>query len=445
MYRIERKPSYPSGSQFLTDWTIERPLLSAGARELYQLRGSQNPLLGIVIRSETEGDSREIERIHGSLWDKLAFGRTLRHKVSTDDGRYVNQAVIDVDPAALALTQKDIQPVTQNQAEAWLRWLISLSEQACSDGYEPVLDIADVLIQREGGSFRLLPIFAIPLKASQSMTIRAIATTIYYLVTGIDVSNVSPEAGTRDSADVADAHRWNKGITPRFAFGLSFLLKAPRDSTFQTILKSFGEADRNRTAEVGREAAVPDAGPDQPRGLAKVAGMVELKRLLHEEVIRPVQEPGLFQKYGLSIPNGILLFGPPGCGKTFISRQLAEELDFYFVELIPSEIASPFVHDTVLKIREVFDIAEKHSPAVIFVDEFEALVPARSSLGGHQQYKSEEVNEFLVHLNEASAKGLLIIAATNNPRRLTRPSGGRGALTSRSTWVLPTARHGRTC
>jgi transitional endoplasmic reticulum ATPase len=113
-----------------------------------------------------------------------------------------------------------------------------------------------------------------------------------------------------------------------------------------------------------------------------------------------------------------LLYGPPGCGKTYIARQLAEELDHYFVEIIPSELASPYIHHTVIRIRQLFDEAADHAPAIVFIDEFEALVPARGDLAGHQQYKSEEVTEFLVHLNACSEKNVFVIAATNQPERI---------------------------
>lgn len=153
-------------------------------------------------------------------------------------------------------------------------------------------------------------------------------------------------------------------------------------------------------------------------GLDSVAGMQSLKALLLEEVVKPIRDPEPYRQYGLTIPNGILLFGPPGCGKTYIARQLADELGHYFVEIIPSELASPFVHQTVLKIRETFDLAAEHAPSVLFIDEFDALVPARADLGGHQQYKSEEVNEFLSHLNECAKKNIFVIAATNEPQKI---------------------------
>ncbi len=154
------------------------------------------------------------------------------------------------------------------------------------------------------------------------------------------------------------------------------------------------------------------------KGLDKVAGMHALKELLRREVVDPVRNPEPYRRYGLSIPNGILLYGPPGCGKTYIARQLAEELGHYFAEIIPSELASPYVHQSVIRIRELFDAAAEQAPAVVFIDEFEALVPSREELGGHQQYKAEEVNEFLAHLNSCSEKKIFLIAATNQPQKI---------------------------
>jgi len=154
------------------------------------------------------------------------------------------------------------------------------------------------------------------------------------------------------------------------------------------------------------------------QGLDKVAGMHALKSLLRRDVVEPIRNPDPYARYGLSIPNGILLYGPPGCGKTYIARLLAEELGHHFVEIIPSELASPFIHQSVIRIRDLFDEAAEHAPSIVFIDEFEALVPPRSELGGHQQYKAEEVNEFLAHLNSCAEKKIFVIAATNQPEKI---------------------------
>jgi len=176
-----------------------------------------------------------------------------------------------------------------------------------------------------------------------------------------------------------------------------------------------------------RPANVADLGlgtPSRPeptaprRGLSQVAGMAKLKEQLTHEVLGPFRHPELYRRYRVSLPNGILFYGPPGCGKTYIARSLADELGWSFQYCRPSDVASPYIHDTVSKIRAVFSTAIKSAPSIVFIDEFEAFVPARSELGGHQQYKAEEVNEFLANLEGCAERKVLVIAATNEPEKI---------------------------
>jgi len=166
--------------------------------------------------------------------------------------------------------------------------------------------------------------------------------------------------------------------------------------------------------------AMSDHATDAPsaHGLASVAGMAELKKRLTEDIIRPLAEPELYVKYRVSIPNGILFYGPPGCGKTYVARALAEELGYFFQYCRPSTVASPFIHDTVKKVNELFVRAIENAPSVLFIDEFDAFVPERTELGGHQDYKKEEVNEFLANLEGCADSRVLVIAATNTPDRI---------------------------
>jgi ATP-dependent 26S proteasome regulatory subunit len=150
-------------------------------------------------------------------------------------------------------------------------------------------------------------------------------------------------------------------------------------------------------------------------GLESLPGMQTLKKLLQDEVIEPLREPDKFRRYGINIPNGILMYGPPGCGKTFVAQRLAAELNYNFYEVSPSAVGSPYIHESCLKIKRLFDSAAASSPALMFVDEFEGLVPARSSLGGEQQYKAEEVNEWLVQIGSCTERKILFVAATNEP------------------------------
>ena len=143
-----------------------------------------------------------------------------------------------------------------------------------------------------------------------------------------------------------------------------------------------------------------------------VAGMREVKAILERDVILPIQEPELYKRFRLDLPNGVLLYGPPGCGKTFIARKLAEILKFEFMEVKPSDLASIYVHGGQKKIGALFAKAREKAPTLIVFDELDGLVPNRGgdSVGHHY---SAEVNEFLVQWNECWKSKVLIIAATN--------------------------------
>src|SRR5207248_902781 len=132
----------------------------------------------------------------------------------------------------------------------------------------------------------------------------------------------------------------------------------------KTALGHVSVVERNFKNDNTNMTSMPPASA-RGQGLEKVAGMHILKELLHREVVTPIRNPEPYRRYGLSIPNGILLYGPPGCGKTYIARQLAEELGYHFVEIIPSELASPYVHQSVMRIRELFDSAAEQSPSII--------------------------------------------------------------------------------
>jgi transitional endoplasmic reticulum ATPase len=154
------------------------------------------------------------------------------------------------------------------------------------------------------------------------------------------------------------------------------------------------------------------------RGFDAVAGMRELKKRLINDVINPLRNPEKYREFKLSIPNGILLYGPPGCGKTFIVKKLAEELGYSFVVLSPSSVATPYVHGAVGNIASVFETARREAPAIVFIDEIEGLLPKREELGSWADIKKEEINEFLLQLNNAGESKILVIGATNRPQMI---------------------------
>ena len=151
-------------------------------------------------------------------------------------------------------------------------------------------------------------------------------------------------------------------------------------------------------------------------GFADIAGMDSLKQMIKEGFINVLQNRTLADAYGIHPPS-MLFYGPAGCGKTFFAEKMAEEVGIHFMKVVPDDLACTWVHGTQQKIGEVFKDAEKHAPTLLFFDEFDAMVPRRTGDEANQHYDSE-VNEFLCMLNNASNKGVYVLAATNHPERI---------------------------
>ncbi len=152
-------------------------------------------------------------------------------------------------------------------------------------------------------------------------------------------------------------------------------------------------------------------------GFAAIAGMDELKRQLTEEVIEPLHNPEEYHRYGVTIPNGMLLYGPPGCGKTFFAKHFAEEVGFNFMCITPATLKSRFVNATQENIAKMFQEAEEKAPTVIFIDEMNELVPNRDSDGVHEMSRSA-VNEMLAQMDRTGEKGVFVVGATNYPNMI---------------------------
>lgn len=152
-------------------------------------------------------------------------------------------------------------------------------------------------------------------------------------------------------------------------------------------------------------------------GFAAVAGMEELKQQMREEVIEPLHYPEEYHRYGVTIPNGMLLYGPPGCGKTFFAKHFAEEVGFNFMCITPATLKSRYVNATQENIAKMFKEAEENAPTVIFIDEMNELVPNRDDGNVHEMSRSA-VNEMLAQMDRTGEKGIFIIGATNYPNMI---------------------------
>jgi len=134
-------------------------------------------------------------------------------------------------------------------------------------------------------------------------------------------------------------------------------------------------------------------------------------------VIDALNDKERYAEYGLTIPNGMLLYGPPGCGKTFFAEKTAEEIGFNFYQIKPSDIQSKFVNASQENIKKLFDVARENAPSIIFIDELDALVPSRDT-SNISHMNTSAVNEFLAQMNNCGEDGIFVIGATNRPNAI---------------------------
>jgi SpoVK/Ycf46/Vps4 family AAA+-type ATPase len=149
--------------------------------------------------------------------------------------------------------------------------------------------------------------------------------------------------------------------------------------------------------------------------LADVAGMTEVKQRLEAAFLAPMRNPDLRRLYSKSLRGGLLLYGPPGCGKTFIARAVAGELGARFITVSFADIIDMFVGQSERNIHELFEIARRNAPCVLFLDEVDAIGQKRSQLR-HTPMRSA-VNQLLLELDDVSGhnEGVFLLAATNHP------------------------------
>jgi cell division protease FtsH len=152
---------------------------------------------------------------------------------------------------------------------------------------------------------------------------------------------------------------------------------------------------------------------------ADVAGVDEAKAEL-QEVVEFLKDPGRYGRLGARIPKGVLLVGPPGTGKTMLARAVAGEAGVSFFSISGSEFVEMFVGVGAARVRDLFEQARQKAPAIIFIDELDALGRARGAggFGGHDE-KEQTLNQLLVELDGFDpSTGLVLLAATNRPEIL---------------------------
>ncbi len=155
---------------------------------------------------------------------------------------------------------------------------------------------------------------------------------------------------------------------------------------------------------------IPNVSWDQ------IGGLEELKQKLIEAVDWPLSHPKIFERMGINPPRGILLYGPPGCGKTLLARAVAHESKANFISIKGPELLSKYVGESEKAIREIFRKAKMAAPCIIFFDEFDSIAPSRGRHTTDSGVSEKVLSQFLTELDGLEVKkDIVVIAATNRP------------------------------
>ena len=148
-----------------------------------------------------------------------------------------------------------------------------------------------------------------------------------------------------------------------------------------------------------------------------VGGLREEIQRVREMVELPLRHPELFQRLGIEPPKGVLLHGPPGCGKTLLARAVANESEANFFSINGPEIMSKFYGESEARLREIFQQAQQNAPSIIFIDELDAIAPKREEVTG--EVERRVVAQLLALMDGLSGRGnVIVIGATNRPSAL---------------------------
>ena len=187
----------------------------------------------------------------------------------------------------------------------------------------------------------------------------------------------------------------------------------PKSSAQKVLSGGFKVIEGNR--EVNEEHNVVNLSSANKVRFVDIAGMKDVKKVIRRRIIDPFANPGLFQKFKRKAGGGVLLYGPPGCGKTMIARAIATECNASFHSIGISDILNMYVGQSESNLANIFAQARNSTPAVLFFDELDALAYSRSK--ANSDSTRTLVNEFLSQLDGLNGENekVLILGATNMP------------------------------
>jgi len=257
------------------------------------------------------------------------------------------------------------------------------------------------------------------------------------LVSGDDLtitrtSGVEVVSRKEPGADITDVLT-NLGVTQEMLNDITIEVQTPSEwGGWLAILSSFlpllligglllfmmrqAQSGNSQALSFGKSRARMFTGDQPTVTFDDVAGVVEAKQEL-EEVVEFLQEPEKFSALGARIPKGVLMLGPPGCGKTLMARAVAGEAEVPFFSISGSEFVEMFVGVGASRVRDLFEQAKRNSPCIVFVDEIDAVGRHRGAgLGGSHDEREQTLNQILVEMDGFDTDtNVIVMAATNRP------------------------------
>jgi len=150
-----------------------------------------------------------------------------------------------------------------------------------------------------------------------------------------------------------------------------------------------------------------------------IGGLSTQVQRIREMIELPLKYPEVFNRLGIEAPKGVFMYGPPGTGKTLTARAVANETDAYFTSITGPEIMGKFYGESEARLRSVFENAQKHAPAIIFIDEIDAIAPKREDMGSEKQVERRVVSQLLALMDGLESRGhVIVIGATNIPNTI---------------------------
>ncbi len=201
--------------------------------------------------------------------------------------------------------------------------------------------------------------------------------------------------------------------TPGFKAKESVDFDTPREDTAKPRRETRNRSSISNIESFPEDIAQHENSQADGQKIFTLPGRPKLEEFFNEQVIDIINNPERYAAFGIHFPSAIVLYGPPGCGKTYAVEKFVEFVDWPMFSIDSSSIASPYIHETSRMIASVFDVAMESAPSVVVIDEMEAYLSERGSAGTTGYYHIEEVSEFLRRIPEAIKNKVLVIGMTN--------------------------------